>query len=121
MKPIRTKKSRKAKKLRAVLLPNFANLSLIAGFNYIAESGGCAVDSLANEQIAKQSALYCQLTNREKEVLICMAYREQKEICERLHLTVETLHVHRRHLYRKMQFKTKADLIRWYSIYFYLI
>ena len=55
---------------------------------------------------------YQQLSNRELEILQLLAKGyTNKEISEQVYLSVKTVEAHRSKIYKKLGFKTRADLV----------
>jgi two-component system response regulator NreC len=60
------------------------------------------------------SALTAQLTPREYEVAVLMAYGyTNREVAGRLVISVRTAESHRMHLMEKLGARTRSDVVRW--------
>ena len=62
------------------------------------------------------------LTFRENEIAGLIAWGfVQKEIADKLHMSVQTVSVHLRHIYSKLQIHKETDLTRWWIFKTYSI
>ncbi len=65
-----------------------------------------------SEESKKRSSMLQKLTARELEVLQLLALGfTNKEIAEKIFLSVKTVEAHRAHIYAKMGFKSRAELV----------
>jgi DNA-binding NarL/FixJ family response regulator len=87
----------------------------------VVAAGGVHLDPLVAGQvvgrfISDKPSLYSAdaLTSREKEVLLQLAWgNTNKEIAEDMHLSVKTVEGYRARVMQKLDFKTRADLVRY--------
>ncbi|WP_348921889.1 response regulator transcription factor [Enterococcus rotai] len=67
-----------------------------------------------NTDIAEKDAKYERLSKREREVLplVALGY-SNKEIAERLFISVKTVEVHKSHVMKKLEFETFSELLQY--------
>lgn len=102
------------------MLKNATSEELISAVRAVA-SGGSYVDSKMTALLTKQlvsegeeDQSYRQLSTRELEILQLLAKGfTNKEISERVFLSVKTVEAHRSKIYQKLGFKTRADLVEY--------
>ncbi len=101
------------------MLKNSSSEELIAAVRTVS-AGGSYVHSKMASLLAEQLAgtgggidvSYQQLTNRELEILQLIAKGfTNKEISEKVFLSVKTIEAHRAKIYQKLGLKTRADLV----------
>jgi DNA-binding CsgD family transcriptional regulator len=64
-----------------------------------------------NNFLRKNYEKFSQLTNREKQILKCMAYgKKSNEIAEELHISVATADTHRKNIKRKLKITSAFDI-----------
>ena len=100
------------------MLKNSTSEELIAAVRAVA-GGGSYIHPKMAALLTKQlvggegeDRSYQSLSNRELEILQLLAKGyTNKEISERIFLSVKTVEAHRSKIYRKLGFKTRADLV----------
>ncbi len=101
------------------VLKNSSSEELLAAVHAVAEGGSYIHPKMA-AMLTKQMAgkgdeddrSYQQLSNRELEVLQLLAKGfTNKEISERIFLSVKTVEAHRSKIYQKLGLKSRADLV----------
>ncbi len=101
------------------VLKNSTSEELIAAVHAVVEGGSYIhpkMAALLTRQLAggnkAEDRSYQQLSNRELEILQLLAKGyTNKEISELIFLSVKTVEAHRAKLYKKLDFKTRADLV----------
>jgi two-component system, NarL family, nitrate/nitrite response regulator NarL len=100
------------------LLKNTSREELFSAIRKIAAGGSYFSSELITSMISSPrgpegGSLISQLTRREKEILMLIAQElKNQEIAEKLHISLETVHSHRKNLMRKLQVKNTAGLVR---------
>ncbi|WP_347295085.1 response regulator transcription factor [Gordonibacter sp.] len=101
------------------VLKNSTSDELIGSVRAVVEGGSYIhpkMAALLTKQLAggntKDDRSYQQLSNRELEILQLLAKGyTNREISELIFLSVKTVEAHRAKLYKKLDFKTRADLV----------
>lgn len=101
------------------VLKNSTSEDLLTAVHTVAEGGSYihpAMTALLADQLAgggkNEDCSYRKLSNRELEILQLLAKGyTNKEISERIFLSVKTVEAHRSKIYQKLKLKTRADLV----------
>ncbi len=101
------------------VLKNSTSEELVAAVRAVAGGGSYIhpkMASLLTKQLAgggeEDDGSYRQLSNRELEILQLLAKGfTNKEISERIFLSVKTVEAHRSRIYQKLELKSRADLV----------
>ena len=101
------------------VLKNSTSEELLAAVRAVAEGGSYVhpkMTALLTKQLVgeggEEDRSYRQLSNRELEILQLLAKGyTNKEISEQVYLSVKTVEAHRSKIYKKLGFKTRADLV----------
>lgn len=107
------------------ILKSASDESLIEGIRQVHQGSryydGYNEHQLSEITLAKEDPLYAKLSKREKEVLplIALGYNN-KDIAERLFLSVKTVEVHKANIRKKLQLDSYASLLQ-YSLKHHLI
>lgn len=107
------------------ILKSASDESLIEGIRQVYQGNryydGYNEHQLSEITLAKEDPLYAKLSKREKEVLplIALGYNN-KDIAEKLFLSVKTVEVHKANIRKKLQLDSYASLLQ-YSLKHHLI
>jgi two-component system response regulator NreC len=83
-----------------------------AGNQYVHPALGARM--VAADALAQAAAAADPLSDREREVLAMLALgHTNQEIAQQLFISVRTAETHRAHIMRKLQFSTRAELVRY--------
>lgn len=102
------------------LLKNSSSEELVSAIRMV-QGGGTYIHPKMVESLTRQlfsssgegeDVSYKQLTTRELEILQLLAKgHTNKEISEKIYLSIKTVEAHRSKIYAKLGFKTRADLV----------
>lgn len=102
------------------LLKNSSSEELVSAIRMV-QGGGTYIHPKMVESLTRQlfsssgegeDVSYKQLTTRELEILQLLARgHTNKEISEKIYLSIKTVEAHRSKIYAKLGFKTRADLV----------
>lgn len=102
------------------LLKNSSSEELVSAIHMV-QGGGTYIHPKMVESLTRQlfsssgegeDVSYKQLTTRELEILQLLAKgHTNKEISEKIYLSIKTVEAHRSKIYAKLGFKTRADLV----------
>jgi DNA-binding NarL/FixJ family response regulator len=107
---------------KGYVLKSAADTELITAIRKVQEGGVYIESSLAGEFVTDLLAMPTSgkggakkaLSDRELEVLEHIAYGySNRETAEKLHISVKTVETHRRRIMEKLEFATRAELVRY--------
>ncbi len=107
---------------KGYVLKSAADTELITAIRKVQEGGVYIESSLAGEFVTDLLAMPTSgkggskkaLSDRELEVLEHIAYGySNRETAEKLHISVKTVETHRRRIMQKLEFATRAELVRY--------
>lgn len=88
--------------------------TILAGKQYLSPAAKASVDKGYQYTDKHMGGEYVGLKDREREVIICIAKEmTNKEISEKLFISVETVRSHRKNLMNKLNVKTGAGLVKY--------
>ncbi len=88
--------------------------AVAAGQTFISPAvAGSLVERFIVSPVPAPSGVFSQLTDREREILQLIAEgKKVREIADLLHLSVNTIHTHRRHIMEKLGTQSVAELTK---------
>lgn len=86
--------------------------TVIRGGNYLHPKMAALLTKAQQDEKGERDFTYQQLSNRELEILQLLAKgHTNKEISEKIYLSVKTVEAHRAKIYKKLHFETRAELV----------